>query len=42
MGEISEIETRLVIGPYPTAGHVNLVIISLIQARYARIKERSM
>ena len=40
MVEIQEIETRLAIVPYPTVGHMELVISPLAQARYARIKER--
>ena len=38
MGEIPKIEAILVIGPYPTAGRMDLVIILLIQVIYARIK----
>ena len=40
MREILELVTRLEIGPYSTARHMNLVIISLIQENHATIKER--
>ena len=40
MEEIPELVTRLVIGPYPAAGRMDSVIISLIQERHATIKEK--